>query len=66
LNLFDIHAANPSEHFLRQMILSLLAAEGKHKSKESFVSSISIVGEMQEWGFPVSPTEAALRELNKN
>ncbi len=64
LNLFDIRSPNPIEHFLRPMILSYLSMDGKHKSKEGFVGSTTIISEMQEWGFPPASSEAALRRLN--
>ena len=64
LNLFDIRTPNAIEHFLRPMTLSYLMLDGKHKSKEGFVASDSVISEMQEWGFSQLSTEAALRRLN--
>jgi hypothetical protein len=64
LNLFDINSANANEHFLLPMIIAYLMSDGRHKSKEGFVASESIVSEMQGWGFIPSTTEAALRRAN--
>lgn len=64
LNLFDIRNANQKEHFLIPMILGYLDFEGDHRSKEGFVSTTSIVSEMQEWAFTPAATEAALRRAN--
>jgi GTPase SAR1 family protein len=64
LNLFDISSANPNEHFLLPMLIAYLISDGRHKSKEGFVASESIVSEMQGWGFIPAISEAALRRAN--
>ena len=64
LNLFDIRNVEPKEHFLMPMVLGFLNHEGDHKSSEGFVSSISILEEMQKWGFTSDATEVALRRAN--
>ena len=64
LNLFDIKNANPREHFLLPMILGYLNFDGDHRTGEGFVTSASIVSEMQSWGFTPKATESALRRAN--
>ena len=64
LNLFDTSGTNPNEHFLLPMVLSYLLFDGKHRSKEGFVSTQSIIVEMQDWGFSSTATEAVLRRAN--
>ena len=64
LNLFDVSGANQDEHFLLPMALGFLDSDGKHKTKEGFVTTASIVNEMQDWSFVVSATEGALRRAN--
>jgi hypothetical protein len=46
------------------MLIAYLISDGRHKSKEGFVASESIVIEMQGWGFIPAISEAALRRAN--
>ncbi len=64
LNLFDIRNIEPKEHFLMPMVLGFLHHEGDHKSSEGFVSSVSILEEMQQWSFTLEATEAVLRRAS--
>ena len=64
LNVFDVSGANQDEHFLLPMVLGFLDTDGKHKTKEGFVTTASIVDEMQDWSFVVSATEGVLRRAN--
>lgn len=64
LNLFDLRNANPREHFLLPMILGYLHFDAEHRSGEGFVTSASVVSEMQSWGFTPKASEAALRRAN--
>ena len=63
-NLFDIRGPDPNEHFLVPMILGYINDPGDHESKEGYVSTSSIVAEMQEWGFGPVVTESGLRRVN--
>ena len=64
-NVFDVRNPNSNEHFLVPMILGYLHSEGEHKSsKEGFVTSATIIAEMQEWAFTPEATESALRRAN--
>ena len=64
LNLFDIRNVDQKEHFLVPMILGFLHHDGDHRSNEGFVSSQSVLVEMQEWAFTPEATKAALRRAN--
>ena len=41
LNVFDVSGANQDEHFLLPMVLGFLDTDGKHKTKEGFVTTAS-------------------------
>ena len=64
LNLFDIRNVDQREHFLVPLILGFLHHDGDHKSNEGFVSSNSVLEEMQKWAFTTEATKAALRRAN--
>lgn len=64
LNLFDIETINSSEHFLMPIILAFLNSDGKHKTKDGFVSTSNIVNEMQNFGFSPASTTMNIQRIN--
>lgn len=64
VNLFDVVANDPTEHFILPIVLALLAAQGSHRSAEGLVSYSYIIEEMQRFGFRPSSVEAIVRNAN--
>lgn len=63
-NLYDVYSNDEREHFLLPLILSLLDANGPHRTAEGFVTFAEIVRQMQDFGFRPASVDAALRAAN--
>lgn len=66
MNLFDISAVDPKEHFLSAMIVSYLNSQHVRKDKNSFVDYSAIMNEMQSFGFVPKQVDTALMRLTNN
>lgn len=62
-NLFDVRYPERKEHFLSSFIVGFIASDNYEKSPEGFVSTSTIIREMQSHGFVHDQTEHALRRL---
>jgi hypothetical protein len=62
-NLFDVTEADPREHFLASILVSLLNNADTLKNTEGFVATRAIFDKVQGLGFSVSQIELKLRAL---
>jgi len=63
MNIFDVKYGDIKEHFLIGMILGFLDSEEKHKDRDGFINTSTIISAFQTHGFTVQQTETALRRM---
>ncbi|MDQ7982491.1 hypothetical protein QYH69_35375 [Paraburkholderia sp. SARCC-3016] len=62
-NLFDIRYPDEKEHFLSCFVIAFLNSGAPSKTTEGFVSTPSVLAEMQKYGFVGDQIEHTLRRL---
>lgn len=62
-NLFDVVTGDSNEHFLSSMIISFMNFDGVHRNADGSVKTLSIIAEMQNWGFASTSSEMLLRRM---
>jgi hypothetical protein len=63
MNVFDVQSADRKEHFLALMIVALLLADGTSKDRDGFISTKTLLSELQAWGFLPQQIEDKLRRV---
>lgn len=66
VNVFDVSEADPNEHFLLPMLLSLLHNESQVSPESGFVSTKVLVERLQDCGFTPSQVHRAIVRTHKN
>ena len=65
-NTFDVSTADPSEHFLKPIVVSYLASNPGLSNRDGFVMGESIIAEMLKLGFIEDQSRHALQKLARN
>lgn len=62
-NLFDVHSADPREHFLSSLIIAFLGSNLGMRDNDGFVSGNTILDEMRTFEFTDDQTRSTLKRL---